>query len=83
MSDFEPAWHKPVGITLALSSSIFIGTSFIIKKKGLLETNALGHKAGQSHAYLKNPLWWTGMLLMALGEIANFGAYVSIYTNSY
>ncbi len=57
-----PEWHKPVGVTLALTSSIFIGASFILKKKGLLQTNALGHRAGEGHAYLKNFMWWAGMI---------------------
>lgn len=68
-----PAWHRPVGITLALGSSLFIGSSFILKKKGLIDSNCLGEDSG--HAYLKNGLWWAGMILMAVGEVANFGAY--------
>ncbi|KAJ3055928.1 hypothetical protein HK097_008737 [Rhizophlyctis rosea] len=71
----EPAWYKAVGITLALASGLFIGSSFIFKKKGLLDTNALGHEPGHGHAYLKSGMWWTGMILMALGEVFNFGAY--------
>ncbi|KAJ3089718.1 hypothetical protein HK102_005684 [Quaeritorhiza haematococci] len=70
-----PEWHKSVGITLALMSGFFIGSSFIFKKKGLLDTNALGHEAGKGHAYLKSGMWWAGMILMGVGEVANFGAY--------
>jgi hypothetical protein len=55
---------RAIGITLAISSGIFIGASFIFKKKGLLDTNALGHAAGQGHAYLKSKMWWSGMILM-------------------
>lgn len=43
--------------------------------KGLLDTNALGHAAGHGHAYLKSRMWWSGMILMGIGELANFGAY--------
>ena len=26
-------------------------------------------------SYLREPLWWVGLLTMALGEVANFAAY--------
>lgn len=35
-----------IGIILALSSSIFIGASFIVKKKGLIRARASGIGAG-------------------------------------
>jgi hypothetical protein len=35
-----------IGLALALSSSAFIGSSFIIKKKGLIRARATGHGAG-------------------------------------
>eukprot|EP01135_Chromosphaera_perkinsii_P002474 Nk52_evm80s223 gene=Nk52_evmTU80s223 len=65
------------GLILALSSSAFIGSSFIIKKKGLIESaSTSGNRAGAgSHAYLMSPLWWTGMITMIVGEVANFVAY--------
>ncbi|CAG8561527.1 9735_t:CDS:2 [Cetraspora pellucida] len=47
---------KTVGIILALSSGVFIGTSFVFKKKGLLEAQKAGAIAGQGHAYLSNGL---------------------------
>jgi hypothetical protein len=60
----NPPWYKAVGITLALTSGLFIGSSFIFKKKGLIDSRALGGgDVGSSHAYLKNPMWWTGMIL--------------------
>lgn len=38
-----------VGLGLAISSSIFIGASFVIKKKGLLKLNIQGQtRAGKS-----------------------------------
>ncbi|CAG8451236.1 17580_t:CDS:2 [Acaulospora morrowiae] len=64
---------KTIGIILALSSGVFIGSSFVFKKKGLLQ--AQGKVAGQGHAYLSNGLWWVGMILMIIGEICNFVAY--------
>lgn len=37
------------GLILALSSSFFIGASFIVKKKGLKKAGASGVRAGNSH----------------------------------
>uniref|UniRef100_A0A672Q5Z3 Magnesium transporter NIPA2-like n=1 Tax=Sinocyclocheilus grahami TaxID=75366 RepID=A0A672Q5Z3_SINGR len=53
-----------IGLALAISSSIFIGGSFILKKKGLLRLARKGSmRAGQGgHAYLKEWLWWAGLL---------------------
>uniref|UniRef100_A0A8C2WPZ1 NIPA magnesium transporter 2 n=1 Tax=Cyclopterus lumpus TaxID=8103 RepID=A0A8C2WPZ1_CYCLU len=53
-----------IGLGLAVSSSIFIGGSFILKKKGLLRLARKGSmRAGQGgHAYLKEWLWWAGLL---------------------
>lgn len=66
-----------IGLGLAMTSSIFIGGSFILKKKGLLRLARKGSmRAGQGgHAYLKEWLWWAGLLSMGAGEVANFAAY--------
>ncbi|KAI8800946.1 magnesium transporter, partial [Cladochytrium replicatum] len=72
-SDDAPAWHKAVGISLAVSSSLFIGASFVLKKKGLLDT--MKETPGAGHAYLKSPMWWVGMILMLGGEVFNVAAY--------
>ncbi|CAI0439439.1 unnamed protein product [Linum tenue] len=64
------------GLVLALSSSVFIGASFIVKKKGLKKAGASGVRAGSGgYSYLYEPLWWIGMITMIVGEIANFAAY--------
>ncbi|XP_050233527.1 probable magnesium transporter NIPA4 [Mercurialis annua] len=64
------------GLVLALSSSFFIGGSFIVKKKGLKKAAASGLRAGSGgYSYLYEPLWWIGMITMIVGEIANFAAY--------
>jgi hypothetical protein len=68
---------KIVGIILAIVSGILIGSSFVLKKKGLLRSQA-GHTAGEGVAYLKSPLWWTGMIMMILGEFCNFAAYAFV-----
>lgn len=66
-----------IGLSLAISSSVFIGGSFILKKKGLLRLASKGSmRAGQGgYAYLKEWLWWAGLLSMGVGEAANFAAY--------
>ncbi|GAB2291190.1 hypothetical protein Dimus_025449 [Dionaea muscipula] len=64
------------GLVLALSSSFFIGASFIVKKKGLKKAGSSGVRAGSGgYSYLYEPLWWVGMITMVVGEIANFAAY--------
>ncbi|XP_047336170.1 probable magnesium transporter NIPA1 [Impatiens glandulifera] len=64
------------GLILALSSSVFIGSSFIIKKKGLRKAGSTGTRAGAGgYTYLKEPWWWVGMITMIFGEVANFAAY--------
>lgn len=66
---------KYIGLALAMSSSLAIGTSFIITKKGLLDTSRTGGDNATGHQYLQNPIWWAGIATMAVGEIANFAAY--------
>lgn len=64
------------GVLLAVSSSIFIGSSFIVKKKGLKRAGASGIRAGVGgYSYLREPLWWAGLSTMVIGEVANFAAY--------
>ncbi|XP_064983439.1 probable magnesium transporter NIPA6 isoform X1 [Musa acuminata AAA Group] len=65
------------GFALAVVSSTFIGSSFILKKKGLKRAGKSGTRAGVGgYAYLLQPLWWAGMITMLIGEVANFVAYV-------
>ncbi|CDO73045.1 hypothetical protein BN946_scf185007.g99 [Trametes cinnabarina] len=68
---------KYIGLALAISGSVGIGSSFILTKKGLIQaSNASAYAAASdSHSYFKSPLWWAGMCLMVAGEIANFAAY--------
>ena len=68
------------GLSLALSSSLFIGMSFVITKKGLMlagqTPGASGLRASAGgFSYLREPLWWLGILTMIGGESANFAAY--------
>jgi drug/metabolite transporter (DMT)-like permease len=65
-----------IGVFLAISSSAFIGASFIIKKKGLLLAGTKGSDAGDGgYGYLMQPVWWFGLFTMIVGETANFVAY--------
>lgn len=65
------------GLVLAMASSAFIGSSFILKKKGLKRAGATGARAGVGgYTYLLEPLWWAGMVTMIIGEVANFVAYI-------
>ncbi|KAL4245653.1 hypothetical protein ABKN59_010585 [Abortiporus biennis] len=70
-----PGNLKVVGIILAITSGVLIGSSFVFKKKGLLRSQGV---AGEGVGYLKSPLWWTGMIMMILGELCNFAAYAFV-----
>ncbi|KIJ40930.1 hypothetical protein M422DRAFT_32046 [Sphaerobolus stellatus SS14] len=72
-----PGSFKIVGVILAVLSGLLIGSSFVFKKKGLLRSQA-GGVAGEGVAYLKSPMWWTGMTMMILGEFCNFAAYAFV-----
>ncbi|KAK4228537.1 putative NIPA-like protein 1 [Podospora fimiseda] len=72
----RPPVFKAVGIGLAIGSGAFIGSSFVLKKFGLLRANEKYNEvAGEGYGYLKNFYWWAGMILMILGEGLNFAAY--------
>jgi hypothetical protein len=50
--------------------------SFVVKKKGLLASQRkYGTEAGEGHGYLKNWLWWTGMIMMIVGEVSGFSLF--------
>ncbi|XP_007244600.2 magnesium transporter NIPA4 [Astyanax mexicanus] len=67
-----------IGLSLAVLSAFLIGGSVILKKKALLRLATNGHtRAGEGgHGYLKDWLWWGGLLTMGGGEAANFAAYM-------
>nr|CAD2138936.1 unnamed protein product [Meloidogyne enterolobii] len=69
-----------IGLGLAISSSIFIGSSFIIKKKALIKLASVSGDYAQrasegGYGYLKEWLWWMGVITMGIGEACNFAAY--------
>ncbi|EPS44217.1 hypothetical protein H072_1801 [Dactylellina haptotyla CBS 200.50] len=75
----RPPAYKAVGVTLAICSGVFIGISYVLKKKGLLQANLKDNsKPGEGVGYLKNAWWWTGMILMIIGEVCNFCAYAFV-----
>lgn len=65
-----------IGLSLAISSTIFIGASFIIKKIALRRLANAGRSASDGgYGYLYDWVWWCGLLSMSVGEGANFLAY--------
>lgn len=66
-----------IGLGLTISSCGFIGVSFIIKKIALIRLQRYGGlRAGSNgFGYLKEWIWWAGLLSMGIGEAANFAAY--------
>ena len=79
LANDRPPVYKAAGIALAVASGLFIGTSFVLKKTGLLRANIkYNEEAGEGYGYLKNAFWWTGMTLMIIGEICNFVAYAFV-----
>lgn len=66
---------KYIGLALAITSTMAIGTSFVITKKGLLEASERHGFEGDGFAYLKSPTWWAGIVTLVVGEVANFAAY--------
>ncbi|KAF2724019.1 DUF803-domain-containing protein [Polychaeton citri CBS 116435] len=75
----RPPIYKVIGIVLAISSGVFIGISFVLKKVGLLRANVkYNEEAGEGYGYLKNFYWWIGMTLMIIGEVCNFAAYMFV-----
>ncbi|KAK1141338.1 hypothetical protein N8T08_009129 [Aspergillus melleus] len=78
-SSGRPSSYKAIGVSLAVASGVFIGVSFVLKKIGLLKANLkYNEEAGEGYGYLRNFWWWTGMILMIVGEICNFVAYAFV-----
>ncbi|AWO99574.1 putative magnesium transporter NIPA2-like [Scophthalmus maximus] len=77
-TDASSSYNLWLGLTLALLSAFLIGASVILKKKALLRLADAGHaRAGDGgHGYLKDCLWWGGLLTMGVGEVCNFVAYM-------
>uniref|UniRef100_A0A8D8LQ63 Magnesium transporter NIPA2 n=1 Tax=Cacopsylla melanoneura TaxID=428564 RepID=A0A8D8LQ63_9HEMI len=67
-----------MGLGLTITASFFIGSSFIIKKLALNKLSSSGHMRASAggFGYLKEWIWWAGLLTMGVGELANFSAYL-------
>ncbi|KAI9886851.1 MAG: hypothetical protein M1823_001350 [Watsoniomyces obsoletus] len=70
-----PLDDKYIGLALAITSTVAIGASFVITKKGLIEASERHGFEGDGFAYLRSPIWWAGIVTQGVGEIANFAAY--------
>ncbi|MEQ2178422.1 hypothetical protein GOODEAATRI_013880, partial [Goodea atripinnis] len=72
------SYNTWLGLALALLSAFLIGGSVMLKKKALLRLARNGHtRAGDGgYGYLKDWLWWGGLLTMGAGEVCNFVAYM-------
>jgi len=67
---------KYIGLSLAMASSIAIGTSTVITKMGLnAAADGTSATATENMSYLRNSVWWAGMSALIVGEVANFAAY--------
>ncbi|KAL1957510.1 hypothetical protein VTO42DRAFT_5973 [Malbranchea cinnamomea] len=66
---------KYIGLGLAILSTMGIGASFVITKKGLMQASERHGFEGDGFSYLKSPMWWAGISTLVMGEIANFAAY--------
>lgn len=67
---------KYIGLALAVSGTLAIGSSIVLTKKGLRDSgDDSGPSASDNYAYFRSPMWWAGMSTMVVGEIANFAAY--------
>jgi drug/metabolite transporter (DMT)-like permease len=66
---------KYIGVALAVCGSGLIGSSYVITKIGLRDASERHGFKGDGFEYIKNPLWWTGMITLVVGELFNFAAY--------
>jgi magnesium transporter len=64
-----------IGVTLAICSSGVIGSSYVITKIGLKHASERHGFSGDGFEYFKSPIWWTGMIMLVVGEFFNFAAY--------
>jgi hypothetical protein len=55
-----------IGLALAITSTMAIGTSFVITKKGLMDAEERHGFEGDGFTYLKSPIWWAGIVTCML-----------------
>lgn len=59
---------KYIGLALAITSTLAIGTSFVITKKGLNDASERHGFEGEGFQYLKSPIWWGGIITRMKGD---------------
>jgi drug/metabolite transporter (DMT)-like permease len=64
-----------IGVILAISSTATIGSSYVITKVGLKHAQERHGFKGDGFEYFRSPVWWTGMVMLVVGEMFNFAAY--------
>jgi len=64
-----------IGVLLAVCGSFIIGSSYVLTKIGLGDANKKHGFKGDGFEYVKSPLWWSGMIMLVVGELFNFAAY--------
>ena len=53
---------KYIGLLLAITSTLAIGSSFVITKKGLNDASERHGFEGDGFSYFKSPTWWGGIV---------------------
>jgi magnesium transporter len=66
---------KYIGVALAVCGSGLIGSSYVIANIGLRDAIERHSFKGDEFEYIKNPLRWTGIVMLVMGELFNFAAY--------
>jgi len=55
-----------IGVALAVCGSFLIGSSYVTTKIGLRDARERNGFKGDGFEYFKNPLWWTGMIMVRI-----------------
>jgi len=71
-SCFKLSSNEWIGVSLAVLGNCLISVSLNAQKHAHNKNEAMGNL---KRPYMHLPLWWIGMLLMAVGETGNFLAY--------
>ncbi|KAL4920655.1 magnesium transporter [Aspergillus aurantiobrunneus] len=66
---------KFIGLALAVLSSVAIGSSYVVTKKGLILAAEKYGFTGDGFEYIRSPVWWCGTIMLVSGELMNTAAY--------
>ncbi|KAJ5887388.1 magnesium transporter [Penicillium taxi] len=64
-----------IGLALAVLSSLSIGSSYVVTKKGLTQAAEKYGFTGDGFEYIWSPVWWCGLTMLLTGELMNTAAY--------